>query len=51
MSELINENEESLFCQPLTNYYIPNPINMTEESCHFGNQDSISAHHLNLTKL
>jgi len=26
MSELINENEESLSCQPLTNSYIPKSI-------------------------
>ena len=51
MSEFINENEESLSCQPLTNPYTLNCINWTQESCYFGNQDSISAHHLNLTKL
>jgi len=31
MSELINESEKSLSCQPLTNLYIPNPIDWTKE--------------------
>jgi len=44
MSELINENVESLSCQPLTNPYIPNSIDWTQKSCYFENQDSISAH-------
>jgi len=44
MSEMINENEENLFCQPLTNPYISNSIDWTQESCYFRNQDSISAH-------
>ena len=44
MSELFNENEESLSCQPLTNSYIPNSIDWTQESCYFENQDSVSAH-------
>ena len=44
MSDLINESEESLSCQPLTNPYIPNHIDWTQESCYFENQDSISAH-------
>ena len=42
MSELINENQENLSCQPLINPYIPNSIDWTQKSCHFGNQDSIS---------
>jgi len=41
MSDLINERKESLSCQPLTNPYIPNSIDWTQESCYFGNQDSI----------
>ena len=42
MSELINDNEESLSCQSLTNPYIPNSTDWTQESCYFGNQDLIS---------
>ena len=37
-------NEETLSYQPLTNSDISNSINMTQDSCYFGNQDSISAH-------
>ena len=48
MNKLINENEESFSCQPLTNPYIPNFIDWTQESCYFGNQDSISVHPLEL---
>ena len=48
MSELINKNEESLSCQPLTNPYIPNSIDWSQESYYFGNQDSISANPLKL---
>ena len=44
MSELINESEESLSCQPLTDPYISNSTDWTRESCHFGNPDSISEH-------
>ena len=44
MSELINESEESLFCQSLTNPYIPNSANWTQESCNFGNPASISSY-------
>ena len=44
MSELINETEKSLSCQPLTNSYIPNSTDWTEESQYFRNQDSISAY-------
>ena len=50
MSELINGSEKSLSCQPLTNSYIPNPIDWTEELCYFGNQDSISAHPFKLNQ-
>ena len=44
MSELINESEKNLSCQPLTNPYIPNSIDLTQESCYLENQDSILAH-------
>ena len=44
MSKLINESEDSLSCQPLTDPYIPNSIDWTHESYHFGNSDSISEH-------
>ena len=44
MSNLINESEESLSCQPLTNPCIPNSTDWTQESCYFRNQDSISEH-------
>ena len=44
MSDLINESEDNLSCQPLTNPYIPNSTDWTQESCSFGNQDSISEH-------
>ena len=44
MSELINESEKSLSYQPLTNSYIPNSIDWSQESCYFENQDSISSH-------
>jgi len=37
MSDLINESEESLSCQPLTNPYILNSTDWTQESCYFGN--------------
>ena len=37
MSELINESEKSHFCQPLTNPYISNSIDMPQELCCFGN--------------
>ena len=42
MSDLINESKESLSCQSLTNPYIPNSTDWTQESCYFGNHDSIS---------
>jgi len=41
MSELINESEESLSCRPLTDPYIPNSTDWTQESCHFRNPVSI----------
>ena len=44
MNELINGSEKSLSCQTLTNPYIPNSIDWSQESCYFGNQDSISEH-------
>jgi len=44
LSELINESEESLSSQPLTDSYIPNSTDWTHESCHFGNSASISEH-------
>ena len=50
MSELINENEESLFCQHLTNSYLPDSTTLTQESCDFGNQDSILVHPFELAQ-
>ena len=44
MTELINESEENLSCQPLTDPYIPNSTDWTYESCHFGNPVSISSY-------
>ena len=46
MSELVNayRNEKTLSYQPLTNLDSSNPINSTQESWCFGNQDSISSH-------
>jgi len=46
LSQLVNiyKNEETLSYQPLTNQDIPNSIYLTQDSCHCGNQDSISAH-------
>ena len=41
---MINESKKCLSCQPLTNPYIPNSIDWSQESCYFGNQYSISAH-------
>ena len=40
----IYRNDETLSYQALTNSDIPNSIDLTQDSCHFGNQDSISAH-------
>jgi len=48
MSELINESEQSLSCQPLTDPYIPNSTDWTQESCHFGNLASILSYQLEL---
>ena len=50
MSNLINESEEILSCQPLTNPYIPNSTDWTQESCYFGNQDLISERTFELDK-
>ena len=46
LSQLVNihRNEETHSYQPLTNPDISNSINLDQESCYFGNQDSISAH-------
>ena len=46
LSQLVSiyRNEETLSYQPLTNSAIPNSIDLTQDSCHFENQDSISAH-------
>ena len=44
MSELINESEENLSCRSLTDPYIPNSADWTQESCHFGNPASISSY-------
>ena len=46
LSQLVSiyRNEETLSYQPLTNSAIPNSIDLTQDSCHFGYQDSISAH-------
>ena len=46
LSQLVSiyKNEETLSYQPLTNSAIPNSIDLTKDSCHFGHQDSISAH-------
>jgi len=44
LSELINESEESLSCQPLTDSYIPNSTDWIHESCHFGNPALILEH-------
>ena len=44
MSELINKSNKILSCQLLINPYISNSINWTQESCYFGNQDSISSY-------
>ena len=43
-SELIKESEKRLSCQLLTNPYIPNSIDRSQESYYFGNQDSILSH-------
>ena len=46
MNQLVNiyRNEETLSYQPLTNSYISNSIDFTQDSCCFRNQDSILAH-------
>ena len=40
----IYRNEETLSYQPLTNSDISSSIDLTQDSCYFGNHDSISAH-------
>ena len=50
LSKLINESEESLSWQPLTNSYIPNSTDWTYESCHFRNPASISEHTFELAQ-
>ena len=42
LSKLVNiyKNEETLSSPPLTNLNISNSINLTHDSCCFGNQDS-----------
>ena len=37
MSDLINESEESLSCHLLTDPYISNSTDWTQELCHFRN--------------
>ena len=46
LSQLVSiyKNEKTLSYQSLTNSAIPNSIDLTHDSCHFGQQDSISAH-------
>ena len=46
MSQLANiyRNEETLSYQPLTNLDISKSIGLTQDSCYFRNQDSISIH-------
>ena len=44
MSDLINESERSLSCQPFTDPYILNSTDWTHESCHFGNPVLISSY-------
>ena len=40
----IHKNKETHSYQSLTNLNISNSIDLDQESCYFGNQDSISAH-------
>ena len=46
LNQLVNiyRNEETLSFQSLTNSDISNSIDLTQDPCYFGNQDSISAH-------
>ena len=46
MSELINESEKNICCQFLTDPYIPNSADWTQESCHF--EIHLQFHHTNL---
>jgi len=38
-------------CQPLTNPYIPNSTDWTQESCYFRNKDSILAYSFELDQI
>ena len=53
LSQLVSiyKNEETLSFQPLTNSAIPNSIDLTQDSCHFENQDSILAHPSELVQI
>ena len=42
--------KKSLSCQPLTNSYIPNSIDWSQELCYFRNQDSISERTIELNQ-
>ena len=44
----IYRNKKTLFYQLLTNSDISNSIDLTQDSCCFGNQESISAHSFEL---
>jgi len=46
LSQLVSiyRNEKTLSYQPMTNLDISKSIDLTQNSCHFGNQYSISAH-------
>ena len=46
LSQLVSiyRNEETLSYQSLTNSAMPNATDLTQDSCHFENQDWISAH-------
>ena len=46
MNQLVSiyRNEETLSYQSVTNSAIPNSIDLTQDSCHFGHQVLISAH-------
>ena len=51
ISELINESEESVFCQPLTDPYIPNLLIGLMNHVILGIQIQFQNTHLNLTTL
>ena len=48
MSKLINGSQKSLSCQLLSNPYISNSIDWTQELCYFGNKASISSYSFEL---